>query len=78
MKLKIHCRRVIILIPCLSGTEYPREVPYVLMRSVSGIAGSLLVPCIYQVTRPAHTLEHVCMHTCVGVWLWVWVWYVGQ
>lgn len=38
--------------------EYPHEVPYVLMRSASGIAGSLLIPCIYQVA--------VCVCVCEG------------
>ena len=32
----------------LEHSEYPRTVPYVMMRSLSGISGALLVPCVYQ------------------------------
>ena len=39
--------------------EYPHEVPYVLMRSASGLAGSLLIPCIYQ----------VCMHGTISTYI---------
>jgi len=31
------------------GVEFPQVVPYVFMRSMSALTGSLLVPCVYEI-----------------------------
>lgn len=31
------------------GVDFPPNVPYVMMRALSALAGSLLIPCVYQI-----------------------------
>ena len=53
-------------------TEYPRTVPYIMMRSLPAITGTLLVPCVYEVRAELcflymYMFVHVHMHVYVHV-----------
>eukprot|EP00731_Ephydatia_muelleri_P024850 Em0016g1121a len=61
------------------GVDFPPNVPYVMMRALSALAGSLLVPCVYQIMIEMGFSSRVAFLAGVfTIWITLWLFKVDS